>query len=85
MKTCTGCKYADWRKTSNGRLHPSGIGRCAFLWTAPRLPAAFYFINGIPKPSGGMIDRKRELAEHCPYWNPDESRRTSGKAGEGSK
>lgn len=85
MKTCIGCKYADWKKTSNGRLHPSGDGRCRYAWKAPPLPAAFYFINSEPKPSGGCIQRKTELKNHCPYWNPDESRRTSGKSGEGSK
>lgn len=70
MKTCDGCKYAEWRKTSNGRLHPSGDGMCAYPWTLPKLPASMYFVGGEPRPSGGVIRRKEEHKDHCPYWNP---------------
>jgi len=25
---CDGCKFANWKRTSNGRLHPDGSGKC---------------------------------------------------------
>lgn len=39
MKTCKGCKYADWRKTKAGKLHPTGDGKCAYEYKVPQLPA----------------------------------------------
>jgi len=27
---CLDCKFADWNRTANGRLHPSGDGRCSW-------------------------------------------------------
>jgi hypothetical protein len=69
MKRCTNCKWAEWKRTANGRLHPSGEGRCAFPYKVPPLPAAFGWIGRLtPVPSGGHIERKRELKEHCPYF-----------------
>ena len=67
MKTCNGCKYAIWRATANGRLHPSGDGRCAYQYKIPPVPSSFYFISE-PHPCGGHISRKRELKDHCAYW-----------------
>ena len=28
--TCDKCKFANWKRTSNGRLHPDGTGRCTY-------------------------------------------------------
>jgi hypothetical protein len=25
---CAGCKWADWKRTASGRLHPDGEGQC---------------------------------------------------------
>lgn len=69
---CDGCKYADWKKTSNGRLHPDKTGRCRFEWVPPPFPAAFYFSSWssnageAPRPSGGFIERGQELRRECP-------------------
>ena len=30
MRICLDCKFANWNRTSNGRLHPSGEGRCSW-------------------------------------------------------
>jgi hypothetical protein len=67
MKTCEGCKYAEWKRTSNGRLHPDKLGRCAYKWVMPPLPQSMYFINGA-HPFGGWIERGRVLKDHCVYW-----------------
>ena len=67
MKNCTDCKHALWQRTTAGKLHPSGYGECRYQWTMSALPAAMYWLSD-PKPSGGSINRKRELNEHCIYW-----------------
>ncbi len=28
---CATCRHAEWERTANGRLHPSGQGRCTFM------------------------------------------------------
>lgn len=71
MKDCNGCKYANWRKTAAGRLHPSGDGMCEFPWKMPPLPASRYFIGGAPKPSGGGINRREEFKDHCPHYQAE--------------
>jgi len=69
MKNCTRCKYAEWKKTASGKLHPSGEGRCNYPWKMPKLPQAFYWIfHGDPIPSGGYINRRKDFEEHCPYY-----------------
>ena len=71
MKTCNGCKYAEWHKTKGGRLHPSGDGRCTFPWKMPPLPACKYFIGGVMAPVGGSINRKEEFKDHCTYYQAE--------------
>lgn len=68
MKNCTGCKYAEWKRTKSGKLHPSGDGECTFPWTMPPLPAAKYWVDR-PFPYGGYIHRRRELKDHCVYFD----------------
>ncbi len=70
MKTCNGCKYAEWNKTAAGRLHPSGDGKCCYEYKVPPLPAALYWLGGEPRPSGWLINRREEHKDHCPYWCP---------------
>jgi hypothetical protein len=70
MKTCKGCKYADWKLTAAGRLHPSGDGRCTYQVSVPVIPASMYFL-GTPSPCGGHINRKREFNNHCPIYTRD--------------
>jgi hypothetical protein len=69
MKSCTNCKYAEWKKTASGRLHPSGDGRCQFTYKLPPLPQSMYWI-GSPSPCGGHINRKNDLKDHCVYYAP---------------
>lgn len=69
MKDCTDCKHAEWSRTANGRLHPSGDGRCKYPYKIPPLPASMYFISGPPRPIGGHINRRKVLNEHCVYFS----------------
>jgi hypothetical protein len=60
--TCVGCIYAEWGRTTSGRLHPSGDGRCRYFKENTmhlRLPAAFFwpFLTP-PVPYGGRINRR---------------------------
>jgi len=69
MKNCKDCKYAEWDKTTTGRLHPSGDGKCTYPFKVPKLPAAMYWIGRtVPEPSGGQINRRTDLKEHCTYY-----------------
>lgn len=67
MKSCIGCVHADWAKTANGRLHPSGDGRCTYSYQLPPLPVSMYWIFFYEKtPSGGYINRRRDSDKVCP-------------------
>jgi hypothetical protein len=69
MKKCTNCKYAEWEKTSAGKLHPSGNGKCKYPLRIPALPQSMYWIGkSSPVPCGGYISRKKELNDHCVYF-----------------
>lgn len=68
MKSCKGCVFAKWDTTASGRLHPSGDGKCTKEFKVPPLPAAFYWMTP-PTPYGGLISRKKENSDHCPYYN----------------
>ncbi len=68
MKNCTHCKHAEWDRTAAGKLHPSGDGTCGMkkLYKLPPLPTSMYWFI-LPALSGGQINRKRELRDHCTY------------------
>lgn len=72
MKECKGCKYADWKRTETGRLHPSGDGRCKYPYKVPELPASMYWIPRAPVQSGGHISRHQQLDGHCVYFSRGE-------------
>jgi hypothetical protein len=66
------CMYAEWKKTAAGRLHPSGTGKC--LWPMPTitLPKSRYYSGDgrvVPRPWGGMIERKDE--SECSAYEED--------------
>jgi hypothetical protein len=65
---CDGCKYADWHRTSNGRLHPDRQGRCTYKIPEIIIPAAFHWMwdDRPPRPSGGGIERGATLRRDCP-------------------
>ena len=72
MKSCLHCKYADWRRTEAGKLHPSGDGHCTYEWLMPPLPQSMHWLGKAPtRPYGGLISRKTELPDHCAYWAED--------------
>lgn len=69
MKSCKDCRFAQWKRTTNGRLHPSGMGNCAFPWRMPAIPASMYWVPYTPPLlAGGLINRKENLKEHCAYY-----------------
>ena len=66
---CDKCKWANWNRTKNGRLHPDKGGRCTKEIVIPAIPEAFYWINNMPtKPYGGYIERGRDLQNNCVYY-----------------
>ncbi len=67
MKSCTYCKYADWKRTADGKLHRSGDGQCTYKIKMPVLPASRYYVMN-PQLSGGMINRREEFKDHCPCY-----------------
>ena len=69
MKTCNGCKYAEWKLTGIGHLHPSGDGKCTYEWKLPPLPQSMAWVGfGPPNPYMVTISRKRDLPDHCAYF-----------------
>lgn len=75
MKTCKGCKWAEWKKTSAGNLHPSGDGACTFPIKLPVTPLAFRWgwAEKPPTPYGGRITRRIDFKDHCPCYTPEGS------------
>jgi hypothetical protein len=72
---CVGCVYARWERTANDRLHPNKQGQCTALegFSIPSIPAAFYWGSSDrePKPSGGYIERDKELNRSCSWRKED--------------
>lgn len=59
---CIDCKYAEWKMTENGTLHPSGDGMCKYECSLdfdnlPELPVSMWWDMSVIKPSGGKINR----------------------------
>lgn len=80
MADCKDCKFASWQRTTTGRLHPSGDGRCTWQgWTEWKMAAAFYYIGcrdmrSVPTPDGGHINRKTPIkASECQVFQPAEA------------
>jgi hypothetical protein len=64
---CETCKFAEWKRTANGRLHPDKSGKCTRLIAHPldfRVPAAFYW-HSVPNPLGGYIQRGEKDRSKC--------------------
>lgn len=38
QSVCASCRFAEWKRTANGRRHPDGSGRCAFPFPNTPLP-----------------------------------------------
>lgn len=69
MKNCTNCKHAEWQRTAAGKLHPSGDGKCTFEYKLPPLPACMWWpAIALPKPSGWLINRRKDMSDHCPHF-----------------
>lgn len=68
VNLCINCKFAEWERTKDGKLHPSGAGRCTWQMPEIQLPASMYFFGSSPKPMGGYIERKEQRAS-CPQFD----------------
>lgn len=68
---CLDCKFAEWKTTATGRLHPSGGGRCRWVYPDIRLPVSMYFFGGEQRASGGHISR-RDAWRQCPQFQRGE-------------
>ena len=68
MKSCVDCRYADWKRTQAGKLHPSGDGNCSYPMKNPKLPASMYWITMGTIIGGGFINRRETLKEDCVYF-----------------
>jgi hypothetical protein len=69
-RSCLDCRFANWARFGNGRLHPNGDGRCKWVMPVIVLPKSRYFSgynSPEPEPSGGYIDRKKPHTDF-PAW-----------------
>lgn len=72
MNPCLKCRFAEWKKTAAGRLHPSGAGRCHWKMPEIALPKSRYYIGHervIPPPTGGYIERNDQ--QECRAFEED--------------
>lgn len=73
---CDDCKYADWLRTSNGRMHPNKQGQCTVKKKVPIPQSASGFLwdvrhrleNGVLTIEGGGIERGETLRDKCAYY-----------------
>lgn len=61
---CEGCRFALWKRTKAGRLHPDGSGQCEYALKEIQIPAAKYWLNK-PLLGGGYISRHEPLKRPC--------------------
>lgn len=73
---CDGCVYAEWKRTTNGRLHPGKLGKCKWLAQHPlnlQIPQAFSWGGWgrrHPIPFGGIIERGKVHRDLCVFKEP---------------
>ena len=71
MSICERCAYAEWKRTSNGRLHPSKKGACCYSVPIPALPICMTSTQNL-RPIGGEIYRNslKQNYASCPTFLP---------------
>lgn len=69
MSTCDDCKYAIWKLSKNGALHPSKIGECTFQYKLKEIPDCMSWgFYGPPSAFKSPIKRGKEHHPRaCPY------------------
>lgn len=68
---CLTCKYAEWKRTRAGDLHPSGDGRCVATFKID-LPRAFFWSWGRRSApyDGGWIERRPDTHfTECSFYD----------------
>lgn len=68
--TCLSCSLANWAKTKDGRMHPSGAGECMWVLQEDLPPPKYWAFR--PFIGGGYINRK-EVAFKCQFIQPLEA------------
>ena len=68
MKTCKGCKYAEWRVDENGNLHPNGEGYCNYNYKFPPLPGGLNYLSLPVIMRGSAISRYEKFTRDCVYY-----------------
>ena len=70
---CDDCKFAEWKRTKSGALHPGKNGNCTFEKDVPMphsMPAyGFNHNRKVIEIRGGWIERGRAF-ETCAYYGP---------------
>lgn len=72
---CDECKYADWKRTSSGRMHPDKSGRC-LIKKVVKLPECLVATSSYRTygdevvVKGGYIRRGRTF-DRCAYYGPN--------------
>ena len=67
---CLDCKFAEWKRTKTGALHPSVDGRCKWEYNVPVISAACRWNTWMavpPWPSRISINRREPIAR-CPVF-----------------
>lgn len=73
---CEGCLFADWDRTSNGRLHPNKMGTCTWKKTVRVPPSYRGSVMGRHTPgapevlSAGRIERGQYGFKACDVYQP---------------
>jgi len=72
MTGCDDCRYADWHRTADGKLHPLRGGKCTYQVTLKDLPVVCRWFYEPPTCIGGYIERGSGHGLECVYWAPVE-------------
>jgi hypothetical protein len=76
---CNGCKFAEWKRTENGRLHSDGSGHCKWKTELSLPPSAYTggfgrdFKDGVLTITGRYIWRTDEgsMLSQCAVREPE--------------
>ncbi len=69
---CADCKFAEWERTTTGRLSPNGRGQCTWVKTMRVAASAHVPFAGEARTrvtfKGGTIWRKDDPPIQCPVF-----------------
>jgi hypothetical protein len=59
---CESCRFAEWQRSANGRRHPSGDGKCTYVF--PDAPLPLYAVGGY-QARGAPMTMRAVLERAC--------------------